>query len=100
MFLQTEQDGTRSLLFSILLLKVTSEGRATLPPSLVVTLLERVGLRKPDPAIYEIALKKLHMKADECVFLDDIGSNLKSAQVLSIRCLEVINTCSEMWCRP
>lgn len=49
-----------------------------------------VGLRKPDPLIYSIALDKLGVKGEEAVFLDDIGSNLKPAQDLGIRTIKVL----------
>jgi putative hydrolase of the HAD superfamily len=39
-----------------------------------------VGLRKPDPRIYLLVCDKLGVRPDQCVFLDDIGANLKSAK--------------------
>ncbi len=47
------------------------------------------GIQKPDPAIYLRTLKKLDVAASESVFLDDIGRNLKSAQVLGIHTIKV-----------
>ena len=38
-----------------------------------------IGLRKPDPRIYHLALERMSVSADQTVFLDDIGTNLKSA---------------------
>ena len=42
------------------------------------------GVRKPDPAIYEIALAAIDLPASECVFVDDIGGNLKPAKSLGM----------------
>ena len=35
---------------------------------------------KPDPAIFEIALKRIHRKAGECLFIDDSLANLVTAR--------------------
>ena len=37
----------------------------------------KVGIRKPDPKIYDIAMEQLNLKPHECIFLDDLGINLK-----------------------
>ncbi len=50
-----------------------------------------VGLQKPDPRIYELALNTLGAKAEETVFLDDIGRNLKSAHALGIHTIKVVD---------
>ena len=49
----------------------------------------QLGLRKPDPAIYRAALEALGVKADEAVFLDDIGSNLVGAADMGIATIKV-----------
>ncbi|CAH1802395.1 unnamed protein product [Owenia fusiformis] len=49
----------------------------------------KVGMRKPDPRIYEMCLEKLGVKAEESVFLDDIGSNLIPAQKMGIQTIKV-----------
>lgn len=48
-----------------------------------------VGLRKPDPRIYELALARLGIAAGEAVFLDDIGRNLKPARALGMATIKV-----------
>lgn len=48
-----------------------------------------VGLRKPDPAIYELTLAALETAAVETVFLDDIGANLKPARALGMTTIKV-----------
>jgi len=44
-----------------------------------------VGVCKPDPQIYKIALKKLNLSAEECVFVDDILDNIEGAKKLGIQ---------------
>ena len=39
-----------------------------------------VGMRKPNPAIYRLALERLGAAADRTAFLDDIASNVAAAQ--------------------
>jgi putative hydrolase of the HAD superfamily len=48
-----------------------------------------VGMRKPDPRIYELACDRLEVAPRETVFLDDIGSNLKSARALGLHTIKV-----------
>lgn len=36
-------------------------------------------LIKPDPAIYRLLLKRYDLKADECIFIDDLENNVKAA---------------------
>ena len=43
-----------------------------------------VGLRKPDPAIYELAAERLGLPPDACVFVDDLPGNLKPALALGM----------------
>ncbi|BFZ55243.1 Bifunctional epoxide hydrolase 2 [Savitreella phatthalungensis] len=46
-------------------------------------------MRKPDPRIYDYLLKELALPAEQVVFLDDIGANLKSAKNLGINTIQV-----------
>ena len=48
-----------------------------------------VGLRKPDPRIYQLACRELAVEPPEAVFLDDIGTNLKAARGLGMTTLKV-----------
>ena len=50
----------------------------------VVVLSQELGIRKPDPRIYEIALQRLNLPAHRCVFVDDLGGNLKPAKALGM----------------
>jgi putative hydrolase of the HAD superfamily len=48
-----------------------------------------VGLRKPDPRVYEHACRELGVAPAEAAFLDDIGRNLKSARALGMTTIKV-----------
>jgi putative hydrolase of the HAD superfamily len=43
-----------------------------------------VGMRKPDPAIYELTLERLGVAAEECVFVDDLEVNCEAARNLGM----------------
>ena len=49
------------------------------------------GLRKPDPAIYQLACDKLGLQAHDCVFLDDLGINLKPARAMGMGTVKVLS---------
>jgi putative hydrolase of the HAD superfamily len=48
-----------------------------------------LGVRKPDPRFYELACTVLDVKPEECVFLDDLGVNLKPARALGMHTIKV-----------
>ncbi len=52
----------------------------------------KVGVRKPDPGFYERAIEALDVRAEECVYLDDLGINLKPARALGMTTIKVIDT--------
>ncbi|MEA2446155.1 MAG: putative hydrolase of the superfamily [Thermoleophilales bacterium] len=45
-----------------------------------------VGIRKPDPAIYELTVERLGqgVQASDCVFIDDIDVNIQTAEALGM----------------
>ena len=43
-----------------------------------------VGMRKPDPAIYELTLERLGVRAEDCVFVDDLEPNCETARGLGM----------------
>lgn len=49
----------------------------------------KVGLRKPDPRIYQHACELLGVPPDRCIYLDDLGINLKPARALGMRTIKV-----------
>jgi epoxide hydrolase-like predicted phosphatase len=48
-----------------------------------------VGMRKPDPRIYELVCRELGVRPARAAFLDDIGSNLKPARALGMATIKV-----------
>lgn len=51
----------------------------------------RVGVRKPEVRFYEIACERLGVRPDECVFLDDLGINLKPAAAMGMTTIKVVS---------
>jgi putative hydrolase of the HAD superfamily len=52
----------------------------------------KVGCRKPEPRFYEIACELLDVSPLECVFLDDLGINLKPAAAMGMRTIKVVDS--------
>lgn len=50
-----------------------------------------VGCRKPEPRFYEIACERLGVAPSECVFLDDLGINLKPAKAMGMTTIKVVD---------
>ena len=50
-----------------------------------------VGVRKPERRFYEIACERLDVEPSECVFLDDLGINLKPAKAMGMRTIKVVD---------
>jgi putative hydrolase of the HAD superfamily len=44
-----------------------------------------VGMRKPDPEIYELALNGLGVAGEECLFVDDLERNCVAARAIGMR---------------
>jgi putative hydrolase of the HAD superfamily len=49
----------------------------------------KVGVRKPDPAIYRMACEALDVTPLSCVYLDDLGINCKPAAALGMAAIKV-----------
>jgi len=49
----------------------------------------KIGVRKPEPAFYETACDLLDVEPVECVFLDDLGINLKPARAMGMTTIKV-----------
>lgn len=48
-----------------------------------------VGMRKPDPAIYELTVSRLDgVEADECLFVDDLDLNCEAARALGMTAVQ------------
>lgn len=50
----------------------------------------KVGCRKPEPRFYEIACELVGVEPAECVFLDDLGVNLKPAAAMGMTTIKVV----------
>jgi putative hydrolase of the HAD superfamily len=51
----------------------------------------KVGLRKPDMRIYALMCEALDVEPTACVFLDDLGVNLKPARTMGMATIKVEN---------
>lgn len=51
----------------------------------------KIGLRKPDPRIYQMMTKTLGVNPKNCVYLDDLGVNLKPAREMGMTTIKVVN---------
>ena len=49
----------------------------------------KAGVRKPDPRIYAMMCEALGVKPDACVYLDDLGINLKPAREMGMTTIKV-----------
>ncbi|RQH12895.1 HAD family hydrolase [Bradyrhizobium sp. RP6] len=49
----------------------------------------KIGLRKPDPRIYRLMVETLKVDPNKCVYLDDLGVNLKPAREMGMTTIKV-----------
>jgi putative hydrolase of the HAD superfamily len=49
----------------------------------------KVGVRKPDPRIYQMMCEALGVEAAQCIYLDDLGINCKPAAALGMAAIKV-----------
>ncbi len=55
----------------------------------VVVESSKIGVRKPEPEFYRTACELLGVTPAECVFLDDLGINLKPARAMGMTTIKV-----------
>ena len=48
------------------------------------------GIRKPNPEIYKLACQRISVKPEKCLFIDDLGINLKPAKELGMKTIKVL----------
>ena len=51
----------------------------------------KLGIRKPDPRIYALMCEALDVEPNNCVYLDDIGINLKPARDMGMTTIKVLD---------
>ena len=88
------QHGLRTALLTNNVVPMGGEWADNLPTPLdelfdVVVESSKAGVRKPDPAAYELVLDELGVAATEVVFLDDLGVNLKPARAIGMTTIKV-----------
>jgi putative hydrolase of the HAD superfamily len=67
-----------------------NDGSAFLKPHFDVFIESSViGLRKPDPRIYQHTCEAIGIGPEQAIFLDDIGRNLKAARALGMTTIKV-----------
>ena len=49
----------------------------------------KVGFRKPEKEIYQLACERLGLRSEQIVYLDDLGINLKPARIMGIQTIKV-----------
>jgi putative hydrolase of the HAD superfamily len=49
----------------------------------------KIGLRKPDPKIYRMMAEALVVDPKRCIYLDDLGINLKPARAMGMHTIKV-----------
>lgn len=49
----------------------------------------KIGIRKPDPRIYALMCEALDVEPSDCVYLDDLGINLKPARAMGMTTIKV-----------
>jgi putative hydrolase of the HAD superfamily len=50
----------------------------------------KLGLRKPDPRIYQMMVEALGVDPKACIYLDDLGVNLKPAREMGMTTIKVV----------
>ena len=51
----------------------------------------KISLRKPDPRIYQMMVEALQVDPKNCVYLDDLGINLKPAREIGMTTIKVVS---------
>ena len=51
----------------------------------------KLGIRKPDPRIYALMCEALDVDPKHCIYLDDLGINLKPARAMGMTTIKVLN---------
>ena len=49
------------------------------------------GIRKPNPEIYKLACQRISVEPEKCLFIDDLGVNLKPAREMGMKTIKVLS---------
>ena len=49
------------------------------------------GIRKPNPKIFKLACQRISVEPEKCLFIDDLGINLKPAKELGMKTIKVLS---------
>lgn len=89
-----EQRGLRMALLTNNVREWEPRWRAMLPVDEIFELVvdsAYVGMRKPDPGIYELTLQRLGVEARRCLFIDDFAHNCEAARELGIAAVHFVS---------
>lgn len=83
---ELRRDGYRLAILTNNVREWGDEWRASIPLELfdVVVDSSRVGLRKPDPAIFRLTCSRLGVAPEQAVFLDDSPRHIRAAETLGL----------------
>jgi putative hydrolase of the HAD superfamily len=56
----------------------------------------KLGIRKPDPRIYALMCEALDVDPRACIYLDDLGINLKPAKAMGMATIKVVSEAQAM----
>ncbi|XAY03752.1 hypothetical protein DSM112329_00572 [Paraconexibacter sp. AEG42_29] len=79
-----------------------SWGTATYPADQLTKLFDvlvisgELDVRKPEPGIYEVAVERMGLPADQLVFVDDLRGNLKPARALGIHTVHHVDNATTL----
>ena len=51
----------------------------------------KIGLRKPDPRIYALMCEALDVAPERCIYIDDLGINLKPARAMGMTTIKALS---------
>jgi putative hydrolase of the HAD superfamily len=51
----------------------------------------KIGIRKPDPRIYQMMCDAIDVTPEHCIYLDDLGINCKPAAALGMHAIKVVD---------
>ena len=51
-----------------------------------------VGMRKPDPRIYELTVERIGVPAEACLFIDDMEINVAAARDVGMTAVQFVDT--------